>query len=180
MGYSSLPSYRHDIIGNQEHPLNIQFAGEPVQLTSLLQGQGWDQGEVLDWGNVLRLLSPRSTIDSLPVLPQVHDARHEALVMTKSMPGDQRLVLRLWSTPFLLDPEGLKIYVGNVTLQGSESLIGLLAIPRTLNQFQRPLDILRQTIKALEEKIVADTPAPDLIRLRLESGQHNKGISTRP
>jgi hypothetical protein len=158
--------------------LNIHFAGNPANLTSLLQKQGWQPAEMLGWSNLLRLLSSSAGIDSLPILPQVHDARHEALVMVKPLSTDQRLLLRLWSTPLVLDHEGLDIYIGNVTLQGAENVMGMLSIPRTLEQYDQPLNNLRQALKPNAE--LMDTDSPKLIRLILRPDQLENGSFLTP
>ncbi|MES9969355.1 MAG: LssY C-terminal domain-containing protein [Candidatus Thiodiazotropha sp.] len=150
-GHTELPQYRNDIFGDRDHPLNIQLAGDQAHLISLLLEQGWQRAEMLGWGNALRLLSPNAKLATLPVPPQVHDARHEELVMVKPVSEQQRLLLRLWSTPYRLAPGGERICIGNVTLQGSESVIGMLTIPRTIRQFDQPADILRQDLRELKQ-----------------------------
>ena len=149
-GHTDLPQYRNDIFGDRDQPLNVQLAGDQAQLVSVLLRQGWQQAEMLGWDNVLRLLSPSAKLTTLPVPPQVHDARHEELVMVKPLSNRQRLLLRLWSTRYRLDPGGERIRIGNVTLQGSETVIGMLTIPRTIRQFQQPADILRQDLRVLD------------------------------
>ncbi len=165
-GMTNLPRYRNDILGNKEHPLNIQFAGDLQRLELLLQQRGWEHAEMLGWGNILRLLSPNQDLDTLPVLPQVHDARHEELVMVKSVSTRQRLLLRLWSTPLRLTPGDLRIFVGNVTFQGTETVIGMLTIPRTLRTFEQPVSLLLQDIRTMRDGYQADTG--ELIRLILK------------
>jgi undecaprenyl-diphosphatase len=149
-GDADLPQYRNDIFGERNQPLNIQLAGDEKQLVSLLQQQGWQQAERLGWSNVLRLLSPTAKLETLPIPPQVHDARHEELIMVKPQPNQQRLLLRLWSTRYRLDPGGERIQIGNVTLQGAESVISMLTIPRTIHQFETPVEILLQDLRGVE------------------------------
>ncbi|MEW8028596.1 MAG: VTT domain-containing protein [Candidatus Thiodiazotropha sp.] len=168
-GQAGLPLYRNDIFGDKDHPLNVQLAGDPAQLITLLERQGWHQADMLGWGNLLRLLSPDAQLEILPVPPQAHDARHEELVMVKSLSNQQRLLLRLWSTPFRLDPSNLRISIGNVTLQSAETVIGMLTIPRTVRQFEQPVYLLRQTLAPLEEDINLDPGSP--VRLILKPRQ---------
>jgi hypothetical protein len=118
---------------------------------------------MLGWGNLLRLLSPRAELETLPIPPQVHDARHEKLVMVKQLSKQQRLVLRLWSTPLRLAPDGLEISIGNVTLQSAENVIGMMTIPRTIRQFDRPVELLWQELKSLGDD--ANRDSTNLIRL---------------
>ncbi|MEW8505939.1 MAG: phosphatase PAP2 family protein [Candidatus Thiodiazotropha sp.] len=164
-GDIALPLVRNDVFGNKDHPLNIQLAGDRGRLAELLRQRGWREAEMLGWNNILRLLEPRASLAALPVPPHVHDARHEELVMVRQLSEQQRLVLRLWSTPLRLTPDGLKISVGNITLQKAETVIGMLTIPRTMQQFQRPVDILLKELTAVTDSIDLETDG--LIRLRL-------------
>jgi undecaprenyl-diphosphatase len=164
-GAIDIPRYRNDILGSKDHPLNFQFAGDRAQLADLLQQRGWQRAEMLGWGNILRLLSPNPGIDALPVLPQVHEARHEELVMVKSVSPQKRLLLRLWATPFRISPGDLEISVGNVTFQGAETVIGMLTIPRTIRQFEQPASLLMQDLGTIKADF--KTGGDDLIRLIL-------------
>jgi hypothetical protein len=165
-GQTGLAKYRNDIFGDKEHPLNFHLAGGRTQLVTLLQDKGWQHGEMLGWGNLLRLLSPSAELETLPIPPQVHHARHEELVMIKQLSKQQRLVLRLWSTPLRLDPDGIEIAIGNVTLQSAENVIGMLTIPRTIRQFDRPAELLWQELKSLGDDASFDSD--NLIRLILK------------
>lgn len=164
-GQTGLAKYRNDIFGDKEHPLNFQLAGDQAQLVAALLDKGWQHGEMLGWGNLLRLLSPSAELETLPIPPQVHDARHEALVMIKPLSKQQRLLLRLWSTPLRLEPDGLKIAIGNVTLQNAENVIGLLTLPRTIRQFDQPVELLWQELKSISDD--ANIDSNNLIRLIL-------------
>ncbi|MEW7997232.1 MAG: VTT domain-containing protein [Candidatus Thiodiazotropha endolucinida] len=159
-GQAGLPLYRNDIFGNKDHPLNIQLAGDHAQLAALLKQHGWHRAEMLGWGNLLRLLSPKAQLETLPIPPQAHDARHEELVMVKPLSDQRRLLLRLWSTPLRLDPDGLRISIGNVTLQSAETVIGMLTIPRTVRQFEQPIDMLKQNLAQLHDGVKFDPGTP--------------------
>ncbi|MEW8510954.1 MAG: hypothetical protein AB2608_08980, partial [Candidatus Thiodiazotropha sp.] len=67
-----------------------------------------------------------------------------------------------------LAPDALGISVGNVTLQRAETLIGMLTIPRTLHQFERPVEILRQELGETGAGIDLETGG--VIRLHLRPG----------
>ncbi|MCG8091329.1 MAG: bifunctional DedA family/phosphatase PAP2 family protein, partial [Candidatus Thiodiazotropha endolucinida] len=92
-GQLDIPTHRHDIRGEGNHPLNLQYVGDLQILQQQLQRHGWQSAEMLDWGNALKLLSPSTPLIGLPLLPHVHDARHEALVMAKNLNTDRRLVV---------------------------------------------------------------------------------------
>ncbi|MBT2969837.1 MAG: phosphoesterase PA-phosphatase [gamma proteobacterium symbiont of Ctena orbiculata] len=167
-GNSALPRFRSDIFGHKDHPLNIQLAGDQGLLVSRLRQRGWEEAEMLGWNNILRLLTPRAQLTSLPVPPQVHDARHEELVMVKQLTEQQRLLLRLWPTALRLAPDELEISIGNVTLQKAETVIGMLTIPRTIHQFERPVELLRQELG--ESGAGIDLATGSVIRLQLRPG----------
>ncbi|MES9992077.1 MAG: VTT domain-containing protein [Candidatus Thiodiazotropha sp.] len=166
-GSSELPRFRNDIFGDKNQPLNVQLAGDHRQLVALLRQQGWQEAEMLGWGNILRLLAPHAQLATLPVPPQVHDARHEEMVMVKQLTEQQRLVLRLWPTPLRLTPKALKISIGNVTLQEAETVIGMLTIPRTTKQYARPVDLLLQALA--EAGVSSELQTGRLIRLTLSA-----------
>ncbi|MGD9163417.1 MAG: bifunctional DedA family/phosphatase PAP2 family protein, partial [Chromatiales bacterium] len=67
-----LPRFRDDLRGTRDHPLNLALAGDPQCLLHRLSEHGWQPAQMLDWHNLLRLLSPHSELSRLPVLPQVH------------------------------------------------------------------------------------------------------------
>ncbi|EGV51323.1 bifunctional DedA family/phosphatase PAP2 family protein [Candidatus Endoriftia persephone] len=150
---SLIPRQRHDIRARLDHPLNLQLIGDPAQLLDQLQAQGWRPATRLDWGNALQLLSPSLPLQQLPLLPQVHDGRHESISWERPLPEGGRLVLRLWSSHFRVAPDDRPLWIGNVSQQIRPDLAGLLSLPQTDSDFLNPLRILEQDlgpIKALE------------------------------
>ncbi len=117
-------------MGVNGHPLNLQYAGEPRALTDTLQAHGWRTAETLSFDNAIRLLSPSLQLMELPLIPHVHDGRHEDLSLVKSEGEDGRLVLRLWATPYRIDGRR-PLWIGNVTAQHKRLILGLLAMPAT-------------------------------------------------
>ncbi len=128
--WARLPSHREDLGQRHRHPLPIQYAGDPDTLARALAAFGWQRGPRLDWDSVLRLLSPSLPLAQTPVIPQVHDGLHEALILTKPIGADQREVLRLWSTRWRLS-DGASLWVGNVTRQHRGLLLNLIVVPAT-------------------------------------------------
>jgi membrane protein DedA with SNARE-associated domain len=129
-GWRQLPDRREDLRRLHAQPLTLQFAGNPRDLESALVPGGWRAAKVLRWGNALLLLSPSLPLGDLPVIPQVHDGRHESLVLTQNGSDGTRWVLRLWPTRFRLT-EGQPLWLGNVTRQRKEVILDLIALPRT-------------------------------------------------
>lgn len=161
---SSLPAFRADLRNREEHPLNLQFAGSLDWLEKQLSAAGWRDASRLDGADWLRLLSPGQPLQGLPVLPQVHDGRHEALLLQKPLPNDQRLVLRLWATDWRLGKSASPLWIGNVSEQQQVTLIGLLTYARTKENFDQALAQLREDLRPLPKGLVRD--AGTLLRIR--------------
>ncbi|MET0052548.1 MAG: VTT domain-containing protein [Candidatus Thiodiazotropha sp.] len=147
-GVAELPGYRQDLSGSDRHPLDLQWVGSPEQLAQQLAQRGWKPAQMLSWRNLLHLLSPSTPLTSLPVLPQVHDARHESLVLVKSLAPENRLVLRLWPTKLVVDSVQ-PLYVGNVTGQSKEVVADLFVLPVTRRNDGQPLVELHHDLSAL-------------------------------
>ncbi|MCG8071240.1 MAG: bifunctional DedA family/phosphatase PAP2 family protein, partial [Candidatus Thiodiazotropha taylori] len=64
-GQLDIPTHRHDIRGEGNHPLNLQYVGDLQILQQQLQRHGWQSAEMLDWGNALKLLSPSTPLIGL-------------------------------------------------------------------------------------------------------------------
>jgi undecaprenyl-diphosphatase len=152
-GKLDIPTHRHDIRGEGNHPLNLQVVGNLQILQNQLARQGWQTAEMLDWNNVLRLLSPSTPVIELPVLPHVHDARHEALVLVNNISNDKRLVMRLWKSGVSIDSPSNQLYVGNVSSQQAVISFGLLVVPRTETDFKPAMALLLDDQKSAERII---------------------------
>jgi hypothetical protein len=149
-GKVTIAAARHDIRGQGNHPLNLQFVGDSEQLAAQLLTQGWKIAEMLSWNNILRLLSPSTPLAELPVLPQVHDASHERLVLVKNLTQNKRIILRLWRAPVFIDSESRPLFVGNVSAQKAKKLFRLLVIPSTESDFSTPIEHLLKAIDSNE------------------------------
>jgi undecaprenyl-diphosphatase len=152
-----LPRVRDDLRGERDQPLNLVLAGKPACLLRHLAKQGWRKAEMLDWHNLLRLLSPSAEISRLPVLPQVHQAAHEYAVFNKDLPDGKRLILRFWLTDIRLMPGEVPLFVGSVSGQWADPLLHLLVIPRTEEDFARPFNLLREELQPLSQMISGDS-----------------------
>lgn len=163
--WSELPSARIDTWQRNRHPLDLQYAGPLPPLAERLATCGWQPAEQLDWHNALRLLSPTLPLRELPLIPHIHDGQHEALALTKdSTDCDRRLVLRLWSTPYRIDPS-TPLWVGNVTSQHKETLVGLIVLPITDDGPRRVGESLaEQPVTCLATSAIENRP-PALLRV---------------
>jgi membrane protein DedA with SNARE-associated domain/membrane-associated phospholipid phosphatase len=125
--WRALPAYRIDLAGEREYPLRLQWAGDLGQVRETLLAAGWHQppsgaAELLQW------FRSEASAQEIPVLPRVHDGRHERLHMTHPGPSPDRLsVLRLWPTDIRLIDRGppVRLWVGNVTYLEPSHRFGL-------------------------------------------------------
>lgn len=145
-----LPRYRNDVRGRNDHPLNVVIAGQPDCIVRQLAPTGWQRAELLDWHNLLHLLSSRTPIEDLPVLPQVHAGRHEALTLYRNLSQDSRQLLRLWSTQIQLGPEQIPVFVGVVSKQLLSVTLKLITVQRTDMAFQQTQSHLSQEVESLK------------------------------
>ncbi len=130
--WRALPSRRQDLRQLDQLPMTVQYAGALADLAAALEEKGWERGMPLNWGNLIRLLSPSLPLQELPVIPHVHEGRHESLTLVKRMPDDERLVLRLWPTPYLVGDARAPLWVGNITAQEKRTILDLVALPATV------------------------------------------------
>ncbi|MES9860985.1 MAG: VTT domain-containing protein [Candidatus Thiodiazotropha sp. LLP2] len=145
-----IPTSRHDLRGEGSHPLNLQYSGNLDRLTEQLALKGWKPAKILSWNNMLRLLSPSTSLPDLPLLPHVHNASHEKLVLIKDLTPNSRIVLRLWATRFAIDTLSTPLYLGNVSTQLAEESFGLLVIPHTKSDFITPAKQLQNDLEQSE------------------------------
>ena len=147
--WRKLPQSRDDLRKESSHPLNLQYAGDLDALRTTLASEDWEPGEKLHWGTAMKLLSPSLPLWELPVIPHVHDGRHDALTLVKQAPGGSRLVLRLWATAYRIG--GTRpLWVGNVTSQHKRTVLDLLAIPATDPDTRNPLESVRDDFSGLQ------------------------------
>ncbi|WP_428623578.1 LssY C-terminal domain-containing protein [Sedimenticola sp.] len=148
---TSLPAFRSDLRNREEHPLNLQYAGPLAWIRHQLEAGGWSPATRLSGADWLRLLSPNQPLQALPVLPQVHDGRHEALLLEKTLPNDRRLVLRLWATDFRLQGRDTPLWIGNVSEQRQVKVMNFLTFAQTAKNFDQALDQLRRDLQSLPD-----------------------------
>lgn len=156
-----LPAYRQDLEGELEQPLDVQWSGTLASLRAQLRAQGWYEPVPLSATTALHWLLQAPKLAELPILPLVHDGRHESLLMIRSLiegraqeatSSDRRLVLRLWNTGIVLDPEGAPLWVGNVSLQEPVHIL-VLTLPVTVREYDLPLERLMQSLNSVEQRV---------------------------
>jgi membrane protein DedA with SNARE-associated domain len=140
-GWRRLPPWRVDMAGEREQPLTIQWAGSPDALKRHLVTEGWEQPPSPSLKNFLGMLSPDAPIDTLPVLPLLHNGRVDALRLVR-WNGDRRWVLRLWSSDVAIDGFPAPLYIGTIELQRRRHLTWLITAALDTGEYSRPQEAL--------------------------------------
>ena len=145
--WQRLPSHRRDLEGEFEQPLTLQWAGDLSAIRAALLARGWREPVALTPVNAVRWLQPDPPLEDLPVLPQVHDGRHEALLLIRPLPGtDREAALRLWPTAVRVDGAGRPLWVGNVSTLQAYRPLPWLTVPVTGEDFTTPLSRLAREL----------------------------------
>lgn len=152
--WQRLPAYRADLRGTHVHPLNVQYAGRLGVLEESLLRQGWHLPPPLTGVSWLTWLNDQTPIEQLPVLPQVHAGQNESLLLVKVDPENKALLaLRLWPSTYQLEPDDLRLWVGNISMLRPVTQSGVSA-PRTQPDFDLPLRRFLATPLPLQQRHV--------------------------
>jgi undecaprenyl-diphosphatase len=157
--WRDLPNMREDLRHTATHPLNLQYAGALPALDARLREAGWRREPPAGLRQLVRVLSPSLPLARVPLLPHVHDGRHEAAAWVYP-DGDNRLVLRLWPASATL-ADGADLWVGAVSEQVKRERFGLLAYAVTTPRFDQALARLRQQLPELT-RVLRPTPGGEI------------------
>jgi undecaprenyl-diphosphatase len=158
--WQTLPAWRIDLEGEYEQPFTVQWAGTLEYVRSTLLQQGWREPAPLGGRNMLLLLDTTLGAMALPVLPHVHDGRHEALALIHPVAGEpnQRLVLRLWPSHTVIQESGRPLWNGMVTREILRRPLAWFNLPRDDYNFNRPRAVLQQHLATLPSRLVKRGP----------------------
>jgi hypothetical protein len=107
--------------GDEEEYLPLQWAADSGAIAHRLESAGWQVAPAWSPLAALLWLSPRTSVDALPVLPKLSEGSSTELVFVKFNPNRpmNRLVLRLWRSRYRLttggvagNPPGTPIWYG--------------------------------------------------------------------
>lgn len=138
-GWQRLPAYRLDFRGRHRQPLVLQWASARRELERRLQAAGWQPAPPLTLSGALAWLNPQPHLTDLPVLPQAHEGRHEALAWV--LPGElpeTRWVLHCWDSGVRLQTGDTPVWLGSLTLQRLERRLDFLALAVEVEQAAPP------------------------------------------
>lgn len=143
--------------------MNLQWSGSITALQNELKQHGWIESKTLGPGSMLQWLNPKASLNELPVLPQVHEGRHQDLLLVHpANTADKQWVMRLWKTNITLTPSQQTLWIGNVSTQAIQHAMGILKYPATNRDFDTPLSILAKHLEAFQKteryRITKQTP----------------------
>lgn len=165
--WRELPAHRRDLGGELEQPFNVQWAGTLPALRRRLAVGGWREPVALSAASSLLWLTPAPEIGELPVLPQVHAGRNDALHVVRPLArppegpqsGAQRqIILRLWQSGIALEPSGAPLWIGSVSLQRLRHVL-LLRVPAPADAYDDALDALARSLAPVEQRAVRRSSA---------------------
>lgn len=168
-----LPSFRNDLKGEPLNPLTVQWAGNLRDIKRQLEARGWHVAQGLTAAHAMMSLMPEPTADQLPVLPKIHNGRHEALTMSRistGPAGGKNLLLRLWPADLVLSDRDLPVWVGYVAYL-EVARFPLFSFARSQVDAQEPLQEFREELTTLRAKTVTRSyipPSDDKVRWRGE------------
>ncbi len=160
--WQTLPAWRIDIEGEYEQPLSVQWAGSLEFLRAGLAARGWREALPATGRNLLLWFDTRRPAMQLPLLPHVHDGRHEALALIyplKDKP-DRRLVLRLWPSGKILQAPRTPVWVGTVTEERISRPLAWFNLPQDGRDFNAPRLALFESLSGLPTRLVGRDGVP--------------------
>ena len=154
-GWRKLPQQRLDFRGHRRQDLVLQWASSRKELESRLRAAGWQPAPPPTWKGVLLWLNPQVELRELPVLPQTHAGREDALALVRyDDQFDTRWVLRFWDIDAHLREGGLPIWVGSLIRQRKEPRMRLFTFAVDDPQSRAPNDLLAPAWRGLRTRVV--------------------------
>lgn len=150
-GWQRLPANRAEIGGDAEEPMAVQWAAPPGQIAVVLTAGGWVAPAKWTSNATFLWLLPSTVAGELPVLAKLHHGKPQDLTLVKVLDDKRRLVLRLWSTGFVVDTETEEksmLWNGMVTLEKLDHPAGLVSLTNTDDDFLMPPRLLAEFLVA--------------------------------
>ncbi|MFH1994810.1 MAG: VTT domain-containing protein [Nitrospinota bacterium] len=164
-GWRKLSTWRIDMAGEEEQPLNIQWGGTIEELSAHMIKQGWSHPAYLSTKAFMAMLSPSTPIEQLPVLPRLHKGRRESLLLVQHS-DKGRLVLRLWPGDAKIIEGDIPIFVGTIEEQIRHNLTGLITIAKDSGRYKNRLAATKEIF-----------PEPFNIQEVVRSAKDIKGVN---
>jgi len=123
-----VPYYRINRFGIAYQLLNLQWLGSLEQIKNLLLKNDWEVPPERNWISVLLRLTDIQSSEQLPLVSPLYLDQKPSLVLIKRPQNGIKntIVLRLWDSKIIIQPEGQKLWVGTLEF-----------IPRTYSWLMR-------------------------------------------
>lgn len=144
-GYRRMPANVIDLARSGARPINLQWVGAREEIRTRLARHGWEQPVPVGIGSLMLLLTDTPDIATLPLLPQVHDGRAQALVMRKLIDEQSAWVLRLWPSRWSVSFDGgviAPLWLGSVNRVTLGTSLPYLTLPGNSNHYNQALQEL--------------------------------------
>ncbi len=164
-GWSRLPAQRVDMAGRSQTRFNLQWAGGLKEIEAALVPAGWRWPARSSAENLLRWLATGVDIGSLPVLPQVHAGRHQALILRRDIDPQHQTLIQLWPSAWRIEG-GERIWVGQIAMQDVRTRFKLFSYPGTDPRITPPVKDLLGQVPGFVMKRAAAAPPLWLLRPR--------------
>ncbi|WP_420467409.1 VTT domain-containing protein [Panacagrimonas sp.] len=130
-GWNSLPAARIDMRGRRLRPFDLQWAADLDRVEAELRAAGWQPLPGLKAMDVLRWLTQSTTVDQLPVLPQVHAGNHARLTLRQPLDDSRQRLIRLWDSGVRVSgPDGSEpVWLGTLSEQRARTHYRLFRYP---------------------------------------------------
>ena len=139
--WKTLPAYRFDLEGKHTQPVNLQWGGSLKAFQQALARQGWQPAAAISPVSAMNWLAPEAQLGNLPVLPEVNDGQHQALLLIAPLTtNDNRLtVVRLWPSGRKFMGNQQTIWIGKVASLYLEDSLPLVSYLRSAADYATPL-----------------------------------------
>jgi len=162
-GWKDLPKERTQLSSVASRSFNVQIAADPARIAALLERAGWTREPAADWRWIIQALNPDPHQASLPLLGRAFQGRSEALLLSKNLEPEGRLLtIRLWDSGVRLEPGGQVLYLAQLSEEQLVQQLGLFSYWRSTSVDQSRFGALRDPLSSLEQKRVDD----DLLLIR--------------
>jgi len=150
--WKKLEPYRNDLAHSSAYPFNVQWADSLEQIEKKLQLHSWQAAPRLNPANIMKWLSNQTPLKERPILPHVHNDKHESLAMTYfDKKQNKYWVIRFWQSRYKTKTK--PVWLGEIAPMQSKSFLGVLHYPVTQQIFTEPLELLTQQLSDQIQKI---------------------------
>ncbi|MCP4047424.1 MAG: hypothetical protein GY732_15715, partial [Gammaproteobacteria bacterium] len=114
-GWETLPRKRTRLTSVVAPEFNFQFAGDPENLTKLLELHQWQVAEPANWRWSILSLNPEPSEFTLPPLKKDY-LGHPDILLLHRLGGDpqEQDAIRIWDSGVRLKPGGQAVYLGQI------------------------------------------------------------------